>query len=260
LTDTPYLVVITSNREYPNEDLHINKIISHPDVSFLHIRKYKVSPQYLHELISKIDPQYRKKIIMHHDHEMVGQYHLGGFYLNRQIRKSKTLTLLWTIKKIIYRNKYVISAGAHSYLHISQFSFASYILFSPVFKPISKKDILEPLTEHKNINVPFFEKQNKGKEYNEYRSVGVEPPTAPLYQSPSHPHPNKIRNVFPLTQTRVPVIALGGIVPEVVPYVLSMGFSGIASSGYIWESPDPYSATLRLINAIKSWRQQKAVS
>jgi len=257
--DTPYLIVITSNTDYPNEDFYINRILSLPEVSFLHIRKYGSSPQYLHSLIQKIAPQYRKKIIMHHNHEIVPQYHLGGFYLNRQIRQSKTLTFLWKVKKIIYRGRYVICAGAHSYSHISQFSFASYILFSPVFKPISKKDILDPLAEYNNINGNFFEGQNTiGGDCGEGR-LGEEPPPGHPYKSPPLTHiSTKLINALSPTQARVPVIALGGIVPEVVPYVLSMGFRGVASSGYIWESPDPYSATLRLINAIKSWKENKS--
>jgi thiazole tautomerase (transcriptional regulator TenI) len=56
-------------------------------------------------------------------------------------------------------------------------------------------------------------------------------------------------------QTTIPLIAIGGIVPENVSTVLKHGASGVAVMSGILEHDDPYFAAMQYKLAINKWKE-----
>ena len=52
-----------------------------------------------------------------------------------------------------------------------------------------------------------------------------------------------------LQTAKCPVIALGGISPQNIPIAASLGFSGVAALGSIWQGPDPVAEFRNLLKS-----------
>jgi thiamine-phosphate pyrophosphorylase len=107
----------------------------------LHIRKPEYSTEQMMEYIESVPHKYRNRLVIHSHHELAIQYGLKGIHITEGHRKEKR----WlNIKIFIYRllrPKLTLSTSFHSLNSFKKVKRKySYVILSPVFESISKKD------------------------------------------------------------------------------------------------------------------------
>ena len=116
-------------------------------LKILHIRKPEYSTEQMMEYIEKIPKKYRDRVVIHSHHELAVQYGLRGIHITEGHRKEKKLLSIKIFFYRVFRPKLTISTSFHS-LH----SFRKvkrkydYVILSPVFDSISKKDHKPPFS------------------------------------------------------------------------------------------------------------------
>ncbi len=107
----------------------------------LHIRKPDYSTEQMMEFIEKIPEKYRNRLVIHSHHELAIQYKLKGIHITEGHRKEKGMLNVKLFFYKILRPKLTISTSFHS---LNSFKKAKrkydYVILSPVFESISKKD------------------------------------------------------------------------------------------------------------------------
>jgi len=141
------LVVLTSEKEVKNEADVLNTLFAH-GLTTLHLRKPLLEIEGYRQLLELINPEYYRRIILHDDHELCGEYGLRGIHLQEQARMDLGAKLLSYVNG--YRsNNYSVSSSFHQPEEIENcVAKFDYVLLSPVFDSISKKDY-----EGKGFNV-----------------------------------------------------------------------------------------------------------
>ncbi len=134
------LIVITQEEDWDFEHKVVEQLF-HAGLKTLHVRKPDYSTEQLADYIERIPKQYHSRIVIHSHHELALEFKIKGIHLTETHRKEKgwlKVKLFWL--KIL-RPKLHISTTFHHLSSIRRASRAyNYIIFSPVFESISKKN------------------------------------------------------------------------------------------------------------------------
>ena len=134
-------IIVFTQPEYWDYE---QKVIEHffkAGLKTLHIRKPEYSTEQMMEYIEKIPKKYRDRLVIHSHHELAVQYGLKGIHITEGHRKEKKWLDIKLFFYRVFRPKLTISTSFHS---LSSFRKVkrkyNYVILSPVFDSISKKD------------------------------------------------------------------------------------------------------------------------
>ncbi len=134
------LILISSPFSLQNETEILNYLLQSPDIYAFHLRKPHDKLLDIELLLQKIHPKFYSKIMIHHHHSLAEKYglkgvHFGSGQFMEEIGRAKYYT-----SKAVHQLDEILSAeGKYDYL-----------LFSPVFKSISKKGY-HPIVSQKDL-------------------------------------------------------------------------------------------------------------
>lgn len=127
------LIVITFERDFPNEKQIIKTILESPYVT-LHVRKPNFSVEQLRHWLDDFSKEQTCKMMLHQHHNLAQEYSVKGLHFSE---KEKQKYMLTTQQK--YASNLMLSAAFHNVADATQQELFSYALLSPVFDSISKE-------------------------------------------------------------------------------------------------------------------------
>lgn len=131
------LLVLTSEGEVKDEANVLNLLFDN-GLMTLHLRKPLFEVEDYQALLDKINPEFHKRIVLHFNHELCGQYGLKGVHLQENTRLTLNKKLLSYVAGF-KSNGYSVSSSFHTPEEIEEAKVAfDYVLLSPVFNSISK--------------------------------------------------------------------------------------------------------------------------
>lgn len=134
-------VIVFTQPEYWDYEEKVVERFFRAGLQTLHIRKPEYSTEQMMAYIEKIPKKYRNRIVIHSHHELAIQYGLKGIHITEGHRKEKK----WLDVKLFFyrilRPKMTMSTSFHSLGSFKKVKRKySYVILSPVFDSISKKD------------------------------------------------------------------------------------------------------------------------
>jgi thiamine-phosphate pyrophosphorylase len=135
------LIVITSAHDKDSEFLEITRMFE-AGLSYLHIRKPKMSKKQLVDYIHRIPKKFHHKLILHTYHDLAFSMNLGGIHLTRKHRKRGKFYhfKLWLKKKS--NPDLIISRTFHKMTDVTTDKKTySYSFLSPVFDSVSQSTL-----------------------------------------------------------------------------------------------------------------------
>ena len=122
------LILITPPTYFVEEDKIITALFEE-GLDILHLRKPDTAPMYAERLLTLIPEQYHKRIVVHGHFYLKDEFNLKGIHLNHRN------------PNVPENYKGHISRSCHSLEEIKEYKRqCDYMLLSPVFDSISKKD------------------------------------------------------------------------------------------------------------------------
>ncbi len=147
------LAVITSSEFFENENEIIIQLFEH-GLLRLHLRKPDADLAAVEILLQQIPTAFHAKIILHQYPEMLDEYNVGGFHINRhQFENRKTIQ-----QKIKTTQSFSIST--HTFEEIKIHQEFDYYFISPIFDSISKHGYHAAFDKHE---IEMGLKENKHK-------------------------------------------------------------------------------------------------
>ncbi len=196
------IIVITPPDFIPDEAILCNALFAR-GLTHLHLRKPKADISSMRRFLEIVEPKYRSRIVIHGYAELVEEYGLMGVHL---------------------KGSELIGEGSEQGTNEAN--------AEPLTKAIGKiKDRVISISCHSI------------EEIERVKTLDIKPRyilLSPIYESISKKGygGDKKFDLDALKRCEIPIIALGGITPERVEECRQMGFSGVASLGYIWDSPE----------------------
>ena len=122
------LILITPPTFFVEEDKIITALFEE-GLDILHLRKPDSAPMYAERLLTLIPEQFHKRIVVHENFYLKDEYKLKGIHLNSRN------------PNIPHNYKGHVSRSCHSLEEVKEHKrYCDYVLLSPVFDCISKKD------------------------------------------------------------------------------------------------------------------------
>ena len=122
------LILITPPTFFVEEDKIITALFEE-GLDILHLRKPDSAPMYAERLLTLIPEQFHKRIVVHENFYLKDEYKLKGIHLNSRN------------PNIPQNYKGHVSRSCHSLEEVKEHKrYCDYVLLSPVFDCISKKD------------------------------------------------------------------------------------------------------------------------
>ncbi len=204
------IVVITPPDFIPDEAIMCNALFAW-GLTHLHLRKPNADISSMRRFLEMVEPKYRNRIVIHGYAELVEEYGLMGLHL-----KGSELFSEGSAQEIDEANS-VPNSETNSVAHAK-------------FPGATKSIVI-------SISCHSIEEIERAK------TLDIKPRyilLSPIYESISKKgYGGDKKFEYDLVRgCEIPVIALGGITPERVEECRERGFSGVASLGYIWDSPE----------------------
>ena len=122
------LILITPPTFFVEEDKIITALFEE-GLDILHLRKPDSAPMYAERLLTLIPEQFHKRIVVHENFYLKDEYKLKGVHLNNRT------------PNLPHHYKGHVSRSCHSLEEVKEHKrYCDYVLLSPVFDCISKKD------------------------------------------------------------------------------------------------------------------------
>ena len=146
-------IAITTPGFYPGEADAITRHLLDGDCWRVHIRKPDADPGALHALIEEIPASLRPRLTIHYNHDIAGEYGLGGIHLSR---RAPLPPRQW---------QGLVSRSLHTLSEVRTLSGCHYAFLSPIFPSISKPgytpsiphdDITALLRSRPDGSIPVF--------------------------------------------------------------------------------------------------------
>lgn len=133
------LIVLTSERELEHEADQINALFQN-GLELLHFRKPTLDIEGYRSLLKQIDSRFYNRIMLHQFHELCLEFDLRGIHIQEQPRLDLGEELNAYVQQHTKAN-YKVSSSFHTKEDIKNCKADfEYVLLSPVFSSISKKD------------------------------------------------------------------------------------------------------------------------
>lgn len=134
-------VIVLTQSEYMDYEPKVVTRLFKEGLKTLHLRKPDYSTEQMKNFILEIPKEYRKRIVIHSHHELALRYKLKGIHLTEAHRKNKFKLKLKLFYYRLRKSNIHISTTYHSLKALAHSRTKySYIILSPVFESISKKD------------------------------------------------------------------------------------------------------------------------
>jgi thiamine-phosphate pyrophosphorylase len=134
------VLVITQPEFWDNENSIIEELFKQ-GLQILHVRKPDFSTDQLEKYIQSIPKRYHKRIVIHSHHELAMEMQLKGIHITENHRKNPFFLRIKLMYYKFLRPDLQISTSYHSLHQLKRKSRDyDYVMFSPVFESISKKN------------------------------------------------------------------------------------------------------------------------
>ncbi len=203
-------IIIISPEELIKHETETVNDLFRSGLQRFHLRKPEFDAGDYRRYIKAIEPQYHQRIVLTGSFELYNEFDLGGIHLNSNMRRDEALR-----KKLAHLPARVISTSYHTWQKILENDFHyGYVLISPVFDSISKK-------EYKANLDPFGAGKTKQKLAEQKRYCPE-------------------------------IVGLGGVGVLEIEALREYGFDGGAMLGSLWMSGNPVATFQRANNVATS--------
>lgn len=144
-------IIITAERAKANEIELIRKMARFP-IS-IHVRKPFFGEKDLMKWLSQFDENQHQKMMLHTGHKLIEQFNLKGLHFKENHLKDENLNHL--VEKYHARGK-KLSASFHSQNEAESQTQFDYVLLSPVFDSVSKKNYKGKIFQLNNPRKPII--------------------------------------------------------------------------------------------------------
>ena len=115
------MLIVLSHPEKRKNESQILGTLFENGLETLHLRKPSWSKQEYEALLKSIAPEHKRKVVLHHYHELALTYNVKGLHVREESRLHLPITELKSLKKELKRKNLSFSSSFHATENLSDY-------------------------------------------------------------------------------------------------------------------------------------------